>query len=70
MTEEFVRERLFRPFQTTKSTGMGIGTYECQQYVRQVGGRIEVQSTPGQGTRVAVYLRAVEAGRVELGEAA
>ncbi len=46
MTPEFVRERLFKPFQTTKETGMGIGAFECQQYVQQVGGRIEVESSP------------------------
>ena len=70
MTEEFVRERLFRPFQTTKSTGMGIGAYECQQYVQQVGGRIEVDSAPGKGTRMRLVLRAVDTERVELGQAA
>jgi len=61
MTPEFVRERLFRPFQTTKDTGMGIGAYECQQYVQQVGGRIDVESEPGAGTRVSVRLPAVTA---------
>ena len=49
MTPEFIRERLFKPFQTTKDTGMGIGVFECQQYVQQVGGRIDVQSAPGEG---------------------
>lgn len=70
MTQEFIRERLFRPFQTTKSTGMGIGVYECQQYVQRIGGRIQVDSTPGEGTRVRLYLRAVEAASLALGEAA
>jgi signal transduction histidine kinase len=39
MTAEFIRERLFRPFETTKDSGMGIGAFECQQYVQRVGGR-------------------------------
>jgi putative PEP-CTERM system histidine kinase len=68
MTAEFIRERLFRPFQTTKETGMGIGMYECQQYVQQVGGRIEVKSVTGQGTQVTVRLRAVAPS--EIGAAA
>ena len=56
MSEEFVRDRLFKPFQTTKSAGMGIGAFETQQYIRALGGRIDVTSTPGQGTSMAVRL--------------
>jgi putative PEP-CTERM system histidine kinase len=59
MTTEFVREQLFRPFQTTKKTGMGIGAFECQQYVQQIGGSIGVQSELDVGTTVTVRLRAV-----------
>ncbi|HXF47129.1 MAG TPA: XrtA/PEP-CTERM system histidine kinase PrsK [Burkholderiaceae bacterium] len=56
MTPEFVRERLFRPFQTTKKMGMGIGAYESQQYVSALGGRITVDSAVGRGTTVRVRL--------------
>ena len=56
MTPEFVRERLFKPFQTTKVTGMGIGAYESYQYVQELGGRVQVDRTPGAGTRVRVLL--------------
>jgi putative PEP-CTERM system histidine kinase len=56
MSAEFVRERLFKPFQTTKSEGMGIGVYESSQYVAGLGGQILVESTPGTGTRVRVLL--------------
>jgi len=70
MTSEFMRERLFKPFQTTKDTGTGIGAFECQQYVQQVGGRIEVQSAPGEGTKVSVHLRGAAPARVEVGAAA
>jgi len=56
MTPEFIRERLFRPFQTTKKMGMGIGAYESMQYVSTLGGRITVDSNPGQGTTVSVRL--------------
>lgn len=55
MTPEFVRERLFKPFQTTKPTGMGIGVYESSQYVAGLGGNITVDSAPGKGT--CVFLR-------------
>ena len=51
MSEAFVRERLFRPFQTTKGDGMGVGVFEVAQYTKDMGGRIEVDSRPGVGTR-------------------
>ena len=64
MTDEFVRERLFHPFQTTKFQGMGIGMYESFQYVNGVGGRIAVDSSPKRGTRFRVFLPLVDALRL------
>jgi putative PEP-CTERM system histidine kinase len=62
MDGDFVKTRLFRPFSTTKRTGMGIGTYESMQYIRELGGSIEVDSAPGQGTRLTVRLPVFESG--------
>jgi signal transduction histidine kinase len=56
MTDDFVRERLFKPFQTTKRGGMGIGAYESYQYVQELGGDIVVESTPGTGTIMRIML--------------
>ena len=56
MSEQFMRYRLFRPFESTKTTGMGIGTYEARQYVRELGGRIEVESRKPQGTIFRIVL--------------
>lgn len=56
MSQDFIRDRLFKPFQTTKQAGMGIGAYESFQYVQELGGRIVVDSEPGQGTRVEIRL--------------
>jgi len=56
MTPEFVQEKLFKPFQTTKPSGMGIGAYEAHQYVASIGGRIQVESRLSEGTRVTVVL--------------
>ena len=56
MSEEFIRSKLFRPFQTTKETGMGIGAFESFQYVQELGGKIEVASALGQGTRITISL--------------
>jgi putative PEP-CTERM system histidine kinase len=57
MDMAFVRDRLFRPFDSTKgSKGMGIGAYQTREYVRQLGGEVEVQSSPGTGTRFLIKL--------------
>src|SRR5205085_6600398 len=60
MTEEFVRERLGKPFETTKAAGMGIGVYESAQYVKSLGGEIRIDSAPATGTRVQVLLPGTE----------
>ena len=56
MTKEFIRDQLFKAFRTTKSTGMGVGTYESQQYISSLGGCIEVDSAPGEGTIMRIVL--------------
>ena len=57
MDADFIRDRLFRPFDTTKGdTGMGVGAYECKEYVNSLGGEIQIESEPGRGTRMHVIL--------------
>ena len=56
MSEAFIRERLFKPFDSTKSAGMGIGAFESREYIRELGGRLDVRSTPGAGTTFTVLL--------------
>ncbi len=56
MSAEFIRERLFKPFQSTKQAGMGIGAYESSQYIRELGGEMQVISQPNEGTRITVIL--------------
>ncbi|MHB1231447.1 MAG: XrtA/PEP-CTERM system histidine kinase PrsK [Burkholderiales bacterium] len=56
MDETFIREKLFRPFATTKSAGMGIGAYECREYVRELSGDIQVVSEVGRGSLFTVSL--------------
>ena len=52
MDEAFVRDRLFKPFDSTKGlAGMGIGAYECREFLRALGGRIQVHSELGKGTK-------------------
>jgi putative PEP-CTERM system histidine kinase len=59
MDPEFIRERLFKPFDSTKGlAGMGIGAYECREFIRALGGRVEVESAPGKGTRFSMIIPA------------
>lgn len=57
MAPEFVRDRLFKPFETTKSgTGMGIGVHQVRDYIEALGGQVEVESALGEGTNFRVLL--------------
>jgi putative PEP-CTERM system histidine kinase len=56
MSEEFIRERLFKPFETTKSAGMGIGVFESQEYIQELGGELAVTSVPGEGSSFTITL--------------
>ena len=57
MDEEFIRERLFKPFDSTKGTrGMGIGAYQVRDYAQTMGGRINVYSEPGKGSCFEILL--------------
>lgn len=52
MSAAFIRERLFKPFESTKAGGMGLGCYEVERYMREIGGAVEVDSETGRGTRM------------------
>ena len=56
MSADFLRDRLSRPFQTTKSSGMGIGVFETRQYLNEIGGDLRFESEVGRGTRVTIQL--------------
>jgi signal transduction histidine kinase len=56
MSAAFVRDRLFRPFQTTKPRGLGIGLYQCRHIVQALGGDLTAESQEGKGTRMIVRL--------------
>jgi putative PEP-CTERM system histidine kinase len=56
MDEEFVKTQLFKPFKSTKGKGMGIGVYETKEIVQGLGGSIDVNSKPGQGTCFTIKL--------------
>jgi len=56
MTPEFLNQSLFRPFQTTKNKGIGIGLFLSRRVIEAHGGKIEVQSTLGKGTTFQLFL--------------
>ena len=56
MSEDFVKNKLFKPFQSTKPSGMGIGAYESFQYLQELGGKIDVDSVLNKGTTVTILL--------------
>jgi putative PEP-CTERM system histidine kinase len=56
MDPEFLNRSLFRPFQTTKKNGLGIGLFQCKMIVEAHNGKIQVESQPGKGTTFRVIL--------------
>ena len=61
MDPEFVRGRLFRPFDSTKGVeGTGIGAYQIRETLRAAGGDVEVRSAKGEGTTLTLVLPVAE----------
>lgn len=60
MSEDFIREQLFRPFSSSKDTGFGIGAFEARALIAEMGGRLEVESREGEGSRFTIVLPLAE----------
>jgi two-component system cell cycle sensor histidine kinase/response regulator CckA len=58
--EEAMRSRIFEPYFTTKGAGTGLGLSTVLAIVEKAGGRIDVQSVPGDGTTITVRLPRIE----------
>ncbi len=56
MSADFVRNRLFKPFVSSKQGGFGIGAFEARELVRAMQGRIDVESREGLGSRFIIRL--------------
>jgi putative PEP-CTERM system histidine kinase len=57
MDEEFLRYKLFKPFESTKTgKGMGIGAYQAREFVRSLGGDVRVSSSVGTGTTFSLTI--------------
>ncbi|MEP6995112.1 MAG: HAMP domain-containing sensor histidine kinase [Acidobacteriota bacterium] len=62
MSAEFLRDRLSRPFETTKPQGVGLGLATASQLVRFHRGTIRILSQPGGGTLVRLSLPGIPEG--------
>ncbi|MBA3898333.1 MAG: PEP-CTERM system histidine kinase PrsK, partial [Sphingomonadaceae bacterium] len=58
MTADFICVELFRPFASTKADGFGIGAHEARALIAAMGGRLDVESEPGKGSRFTIRLPA------------
>lgn len=67
MSPEFIRTRLFKPFQSSKPSGFGIGAFEARELIRAMGGRLDVESREGLGTRFIIHLPLDAAGGIDRG---
>ena len=56
ISKEFMERNLFRPFQTTKKQGMGIGLYHCKTIIDAHGGKLNVESEEGKGSVFKILL--------------
>ncbi len=56
MDANFVREKLFQPFATTKEKGVGIGLYQSKTLIEKMGGRLLCQSELNKGTTFIILL--------------
>ncbi len=56
MSPQFLRKDLFKPFVSSKAGGFGIGAFEARELIRAMGGRLDVESREGLGTRFVVTL--------------
>jgi putative PEP-CTERM system histidine kinase len=57
MSKDFITNRLFKPFDTTKgNAGMGIGVFEAKQFIEGIAGIIKVESIQGEGTKFIIDL--------------
>jgi putative PEP-CTERM system histidine kinase len=68
MSSEFVRTRLFQPFASTKESGFGVGAFEARSLVIAMGGRLDVESREGEGSRFTILLPAAEAVTIDSNE--
>ncbi|MCP4633516.1 MAG: PEP-CTERM system histidine kinase PrsK [candidate division Zixibacteria bacterium] len=56
MSQDFIQRKLFKPFETTKKKGLGIGMYQCKEMAKALGGELKVESEIGNGSTFFLVL--------------
>ena len=67
MSTAFVRDRLFKPFDSMKQGGFGIGAFEARQLAEAMGGQVAVASREGEGTCFTILLPAASEEERDMG---
>jgi putative PEP-CTERM system histidine kinase len=57
MSAAFIRDKLFKPFASTKDNGFGVGAFEARTLVIAMGGRLQVTSREGEGSQFTIFLK-------------
>ncbi len=63
MTDEYIREKLFKPFQTTKNKGTGLGLWQVKNMADQLRAIIDVKPNQDRGITVSVWFPQNQSGR-------
>jgi putative PEP-CTERM system histidine kinase len=59
MSSEFIKDRLYKPFDTTKgNAGMGIGAHDAKAFLEKIGGQLQVKSNENEGSTFTMYIPA------------
>lgn len=64
MSPQFLRNGLFKPFVSSKEGGFGIGAFEAREMIRSMGGRLDVESREGIGSRFTISLPLLAANQL------
>jgi putative PEP-CTERM system histidine kinase len=70
MDPDFIRDKLFQPFVSTKPAGFGIGAFEARLLITSMSGRLSVDSARGRGTQFIIHLPACSAPETKQREVA
>ncbi|MFC4292265.1 XrtA/PEP-CTERM system histidine kinase PrsK [Sphingorhabdus arenilitoris] len=65
MSEAFIANQLFKPFESSKDGGFGIGAYEARALAVSMGGQLRVESRLGKGSHFTLLLPAEQSGNGE-----
>lgn len=66
MNREFLQDKIFHPFCSTKKNGLGIGLFQCKEIVESLDGQIKVESQVGRGTTFIILLPVMQDSSIDV----